>query len=404
MIYNWISSGMLALGATTLAAAGMHAGDPRKAPLPVPAFAVSKLAPNLRGLVSQAPRKSYIVRLRRPLQGLAAVRSAGSSVIRSYSALPLAAVTATPDQLNRLLISPEVTHVSSNAGVARTNENIRPAVGADIAQRPDFTGWTGQSVGIAIIDSGIDDRHNDLKRSHTNLRDSRVVVTRDFIGGTEATATKDPCGHGTHVAGCAAGDGYESIVLNGQRTSTRSYVGIAPGANLLNLRVLNKAGQGTVDGTLAAINWCIENKSLYNIGVINLSLSHLVHESYTEDPLCLAVEKAWKAGIVVVCAAGNRGRSVADDPDSPTAYGTVGSPGNSPFVITVGATKGQATRTRGDDTVASYSSRGPTRVDKIVKPDLVAPGNKVISLRHPGSSLEKVAGRTNLINPDTYMA
>jgi serine protease AprX len=102
------------------------------------------------------------------------------------------------------------------------------------------------------------------------------------------------------------------------------------------------------------------------------------------DPVCQAVEAAWKAGIVVVVAAGNSGR---DNSYGIDGYGTINAPGNDPNVITVGATKTNGTATRLDDTVASYSSKGPTLLDHIVKPDLVAPGNRIVSLEVPGSTI-----------------
>jgi serine protease AprX len=110
---------------------------------------------------------------------------------------------------------------------------------------------------------------------------------------------------------------------------------------------------------------------------MNLSLGRPVYESYTLDPLCQAVEAAWKAGIVVVVAAGNEGR---DNSSGNAGYGTITAPGNDPYVITVGAMKTENTDTRTDDLIASYSSKGPTAVDQIVKPDIVAPGNLVVSL------------------------
>jgi serine protease AprX len=128
---------------------------------------------------------------------------------------------------------------------------------------------------------------------------------------------------------------------------------------------------------IAAIERAIALKNTYNIRVINLSLGRPVFESYTDDPLCQAVEAAWKAGIVVVVAAGNDGRNNSFGTDG---YGTITSPGNDPYVITVGAMKTLESYGRTDDLVASYSSKGPTLIDHIVKPDIVAPGNQVVSL------------------------
>jgi len=127
-------------------------------------------------------------------------------------------------------------------------------------------------------------------------------------------------------------------------------------------------------------------KNVFNIRVINLSLGRPVYESYTQDPLCQAVEAAWKAGIVVVVAAGNDGR---DNTFGEQGYGTINAPGNDPYVITVGAMKTEGTYTRTDDLIATYSSKGPTQVDHIVKPDILAPGNQVVSLLVPNSTLVK---------------
>ncbi len=140
--------------------------------------------------------------------------------------------------------------------------------------------------------------------------------------------------------------------------------------------MLNKYGIGADSTVISAIQQAISLKSAYNIRVINLSLGRQVYESYTLDPLCQAVEAAWKAGIVVVAAAGNQGRN---NSMGTNGYGTIAAPGNDPYVITVGAMKTNGTYSAIDDTIASYSSKGPTGFDHIVKPDLVAPGNRVLS-------------------------
>ena len=140
---------------------------------------------------------------------------------------------------------------------------------------------------------------------------------------------------------------------------------MAPGANLINLRVLDATGTGSDSNVIAAIGTAIQLKSRYNIRVINLSLGRPVSESYTLDPLCQAAEAAWNAGIVVVVAAGNDGR---DNSAGTNGYGTITAPGNDPYVITVGAMKTESTYSRTDDLIATYSSKGPTQVDHIVKP------------------------------------
>ncbi len=181
--------------------------------------------------------------------------------------------------------------------------------------------------------------------------------------------------------GIIAGNGHEST--GSQYTHT--FRGIAPQANLVSVRVLDSQGQGTVSDIIAGLQWCVGNKNTYKIRVINLSLGHPVGESYTTDPLCQAAEAAYKAGIVVVCAAGNDGRATTTQLAAQanegwgTKYGSIDSPGNDPFVITVGAIK-NTDGFRADDHIATYSGRGPSRLDMVMKPDLVAPGNRVVSL------------------------
>src|SRR6202007_2860195 len=119
--------------------------------------------------------------------------------------------------------------------------------------------------------------------------------------------------------------------------------------------------------------------------VINLSLGRGIAVSYTQDPLCQAVEAAWNSGILVVVAAGNYGRlSIYGS----NGFGTVTAPGNDPYVLTVGATKSNGSPSQLAETLASYSSKGPTTYDHVAKPDMVAPGNDIVSLAAPGSTLE----------------
>src|SRR6185369_10397709 len=197
-----------------------------------------------------------------------------------------------------------------------------------------------------VIDSGINTRHNALR--------GRVLVTRDFTGGDG----QDHFGHGTHVAAIIAGQA-------GGTVETRDYRGIAPGAYLLNLRVLGDDGSGTVSDVIEAIDWTIEHRNDYNVRVINLSLGAPVLQPYRDDPLCEAVERAVRAGLVVVVAAGNYGRTA----DGKDVMGGIATPANSPYAIAVGALDIHDTPQRSDDTLAGYSSKGPTRYDLIMKPD-----------------------------------
>ena len=276
-----------------------------------------------------------------------------------------------------LASDPNVVYVSPDRPVRAMLDLSAAAVNAAAARSFDLDG-TG--IGVAVVDSGIA-AHPDLGK--------RVVYSTSVLGGSAT----DGYGHGTHVAGIVGGSGKDST---GQ-IFTRTFKGIAPNVNLIDIRVLGSNGQGTDSSVIAGIEQAIQLKNRYNIRVINLSLGRPVFESYTVDPLCQAVEAAWNAGIVVVVAAGNDGR---DDSMGTNGYGTITAPGNDPYVITVGAMKTNGTPQRGDDTIASYSSKGPTVIDHVVKPDLVAPGNQVCSLLDNGSYLDTTYPQN--IVPFTY--
>ncbi len=195
------------------------------------------------------------------------------------------------------------------------------------------------------------------------------------------TTTSDKYGHGTHVAGLIGGNGASSGTANGYAAS---YAGIAPNVNLINLRVLDLNGIGVDSQVIAAIQQAIALKSTYNIRVI--SMSHGASD-IREATRSIRLTRLWKLhgrpaswwfALPVITAA----------LPPPTASATIGVPANDPAVITVGATMTKGTATRVDDQIASYSSKGPTSVDHIVKPDLVAPGNAQVSLRVAGSTLD----------------
>lgn len=276
-----------------------------------------------------------------------------------------------------------VVYISRDRAVSPFDNNANGAVNASAAWS---SGYVGSGVGVALIDSGVNG-HPDLNTGLLPL--SRVVYNQSFVPGNSNAG--DQYGHGTHIAGLIAGDGLSS---SGPEFS-KTFTGIASGAQIVNLRVLDANGSATDSVVIAAINQAISLKSRYNIRVINLSLGRGVFESYKLDPLCQAVEKAWKSGIVVVVAAGNNGRYQATD-----GYATVTSPGNDPYVITVGAMKPMGTPQRTDDLIASYSSKGPTIVDHIVKPDLVAPGNLLVSTETPNTTL--YSSEPNNLVPFSY--
>jgi serine protease AprX len=290
---------------------------------------------------------------------IAGITARGAKLKRTLRNVRAAVFSVPASALAALSNNPEVVYVSPDREVAGRMEFAGPAVGADHAFN---SGWTGSGIGIAIIDSGINPEHPDIK--------GRIAYSESFIAGD--TRTDDPYGHGTHVAVVAAGNAAAST----GPSFTLTFRGIAPRSHLINLRVLNANGEGSDAAVIAAIDRAIALKDVHAIRVLNLSLGRTIRESYTLDPLCRAVERAWRAGLVVVVAAGNNGR---DNSMGTSGYGSISSPANSPHVITVGAMKDMGTVSRADDLMASYSSKGPTLLDQIVKPDLVAPGSFIVS-------------------------
>jgi serine protease AprX len=245
-------------------------------------------------------------------------------------------------------------------------------VGARAVQQS--LGFTGAGVGVAVIDSGISDWHDDLSYSGSSslvqMKNSqRVPAFVDFVNNR--TTSYDDNGHGTHVAGIIAGNG---------RDSSGARAGIAPSAHVVSLKVLDANGRGVISNVIAALDWAVGHRTQFNIRVVNLSVGAPVTESYLTDPLTLAAKRAVDAGIVVVTAAGNLGRNALGQ----TQYGAITAPGNAPWVLTVGAYSHNGTTTRTDDTMASFSSRGPSAIDYEAKPDIVAPGVGIVSLSDPG--------------------
>lgn len=314
-------------------------------------------------------------------------------------------VSLPANEADRLSDESTVKFVSPDRHLHAHLTNTAPAINAPYAWS---VGLDGTGVGVAVIDSGIVTRKSlSVKKSdflfiggggsgnvsgNGNASGSgkgntgssasgddgsndgggndRIVFRKSWI--KDGLEGGDGFGHGTHVAGIIAGNGLNSTGQGDLQTLK----GIAPNAQLVDLRVLDSNGEGADSDVIAAIGTAIQLKSKYNIQVINLSLGRAVYESYTLDPLCQAVEAAYQAGIVVVVSAGNDGR---DNSEGNNGYGTISSPGNDPYVITVGAMKSMGTPDRGDDLIATYSSKGPTVIDHIVKPDIVAPGNLVSS-------------------------
>ena len=293
----------------------------------------------------------------------AAIRSASGLIGRRLASVR-GQVAYVPDTaLETIGRLPGVSSVSLDRRIHGTLERTAATVGASWVR--ENLGLDGTGVGIAIVDSGVANWHDDLG----NGRVARFV---DFVNFQ--AAAYDDYGHGTHVAGIIAGNGHDS---EGRRR------GIAPGASLLVEKVLDASGQGYISNVIAAIDYAIAHKDELNIRVINLSVAAGVYESYTTDPLTLAAKRAVDAGIVVVSAAGNLGRNASGE----VQHGGIGAPGNAPWVLTVGASSHNGTVDRSDDTIAGFSSRGPSLIDFQAKPDLVAPGVGTESIAEAGSTL-----------------
>ena len=230
------------------------------------------------------------------------------------------------------------------------------------------TGVDGTGVTVALIDTGIANV-GDLAGRVLPITDDLRGTTSPCVNLSGESTCADSYGHGTFIAGLIAGSG---------AASGGAYTGVAPGANLVSIKIAGRDGSADVSNVIAGIQWAVSFKDRYGIKVLNLSLGTDGTQTYRTDPLNYAVEKAWASGIAVVVAASNRGPSA----------GTIAKPGDDPWVITVGAVDDRGTPGLGDDAVPNFSSRGPTAADGLAKPDVVAPGAHVVSLRAPGSAID----------------
>src|SRR5262245_2680298 len=312
---------------------------------------------------------------------------------RSHLDLIDAWVLEMPDAaLSLVALNPDVVDAHFDRQIWATDYLSTRSTGADVVW--NSLGYTGLGVGVAVIDSGITSWHDDLvdkvagySHAHGNQRVGAFV---DFVNGQ--LQPYDDNGHGSHVAGIILGNGFDA---QGKQS------GMAPDADLLALKVLDKDGNGTISSVLAALDWVGRNANAFNIKVVNVSVGAGVTESYWTDPLTLAIKRLVDQGIVVVAAAGNLGLNAQGHEQ----FGGILSPANAPWVLTVGASSSQGTTDPADDQVADFSSRGPTRGDYLAKPDLVAPGFGIRSLSVPGSSLYSansaylVAGTINTAYP-----
>jgi serine protease AprX len=312
-----------------------------------------------------APTESVIV-------GAASITAAANAVVAVGGtvelALPLVHAVAArvgPSGLATLEANPTLG-VAPDATLRPTSASFNAAtptatpVDTQIAAMDPPAGWTpdaGHGVAVALVDTGVADT--------PDLNGSRLVRGPDLSGEGDGI---DRYGHGTFMAGLIAGNGAASAGL-----PTRHY-GVAPGATLVSVKVAGADGSSSVARVIAGIGWIVTHRDSYGIGVLNLSFGVDAPMPYMFNPLSAAVEAAWASGITVVASAGNEGD------------GHVTSPGSDPYVITVGAADSAGTVSTANDVVPTWSGR--ERFPRYSKPDVVAPGVSVVSLRAPGSTVD----------------
>lgn len=306
---------------------------------------VGALASPATAAAASVPGESVVVLAGSSTAAAAAVRAAGGDVTRE---IPLVGGVAA--NVNAALLPADVT-VVPDAPLRVASDDFTPTVSAQFASLhvgPRWSRSAGEGVGVALIDTGVAD---------VPALAGRVVRAADFSGEGDGI---DRYGHGTFMAGLIAGDG----------------IGVAPGATVVSVKVAGRDGSTSLSEVLAGIDFAVEHADEYGVRVINLSLGADMPMAWRADPLSAAVEAAWASGITVVTSSGN---------DGP---GTVTSPGRDPWVITAGSTDTHGTASTSDDTVAPFSGFG--RHARVSKPELVAPGVDVVSLRAPGSLLDEL--------------
>jgi len=261
--------------------------------------------------------------------------------------------------------------------------NVTQRTGAQLYWK---AGFTGKGVGVALIDSGVS--------PVAGLTSGNVVNGPDLSFESQAPGLThmDTFGHGTHMAGLIAGRS-DAAVPGAYVGDSQHFIGMAPDATLVSLKVADAHGATDVSQVIAAVDWVIQHRNDpgMNIRVLNLSYGTDSAQLYGVDPLAYAVEQAWKAGIFVVAAAGNAGYA-------PPKTGALTQPARDPNLFAVGAADPNGTQLLGDDTVPAFSSRGST--DRRL--DIVAPGSHIVSLRDPGSYIDQTYGSTGTVNDTLF--
>jgi serine protease AprX len=316
-----------------------------------------------------------------------AVEALGGTVGEHLGLIDGFSATVPADRVSILRTAAGVHSVTEDAALTLTSAavdeaNALPGSLSNVATITGATamwdaGFTGKGVDVAVIDSGIspvDGLRTPGKVVYgPDLSfDSKVC---SWTGCKDGPAKNlDLYGHGTHMAGIIAGrdDAASATVTSAE---TGNFVGMAPDARIVSIKVADGMGRTDVSQAIAAIDWVVQNRSSngLNIRVLNLSFGTDGVQDYVLDPLTYAAEVAWHNGVVVVVAAGNDG-----------AKGKLANPAYDPYVLAVGGSDANGTRTTADDVIPAWSNTG----DGTRNPDVVAPGKSVVSLRTPGSNLD----------------
>ena len=303
----------------------------------------------------------------------------GATDLETDAAADTVVARLSPAALDAIRTDARVTVATSDitvvaSGGIRGNKGFEKERLTDVAASLTTTrapfAWlrtTGEGVVVAIMDTGIAD--------HPDLR-GKVSARLDFVG--DGNTLLDPAGHGTFIAGLVAANG-----------STR---GVAPGASLVSLRVLDAQGNGKLSGVVKAFDWLLRNGKRLGVRVLNVSWGAPQATSYHKDLLSALVEAAWFSGITVVVAVGN------DGPDA----GTVTAPATDPFVVSVGSYNDMGTLLTSDDVASTFTARGPT-LDGFAKPDTLAPGEHVLGLRVSGLVYSDASGAPIGSTTDRYI-
>jgi subtilisin family serine protease len=353
---------------TVATAIGVGMAGPAMAAQPAPGSAapVDVIVRELPGTGSQPER---------------AVEAFGGTVGRHLGIIDAFTASVPGDRLDALRATPGVSDVTEDAGLELSSKEVddQAAQAGSLytianqvtgASAMWDAGYTGQGIDVAVIDSGV--------VPVKGLDDpGKIVYGPDLTLEANGSAKqKDTYGHGTHMSGIIAGRDPEA--KGGKKSGdATNFVGMAPDSRIVSVKVADAKGQTDVSQAIAAIDWVVQNrnKNGLNIRVLNMSFGTDGVQDYVLDPLAFAAEQAWHKGIVVVVAVGNEGFGT----------GKVNNPAYDPYLIAVGSNTANGTATTADDVVSSFSNDG----DGTRNPDVVAPGDQVVSLRSSGSYLDK---------------